>query len=63
MGLEFLQKFYLKFNPFFTTKKAGEGSGLGLHLCKEIIDKHEGTISVDTAPGKTEFKIRIPILS
>jgi signal transduction histidine kinase len=50
------------FNPFFTTKKAGEGSGLGLHLCKEIIDKHEGTISVDTAPGKTEFKIRIPIL-
>jgi signal transduction histidine kinase len=51
------------FNPFFTTKKAGEGSGLGLHLCKEIIDKHEGTISVDTVPGRTEFKIRVPILT
>ncbi len=51
------------FNPFFTTKKAGEGSGLGLHLCKEIIDKHEGTISVETAPGRTEFKVRVPILT
>ena len=50
------------FNPFFTTKKAGEGSGLGLHLCKEIIDKHEGIIAVNSIPGKTEFIIKIPII-
>jgi signal transduction histidine kinase/putative methionine-R-sulfoxide reductase with GAF domain len=49
------------FNPFFTTKKAGEGTGLGLHLCKEIIEKHYGIITVNSVPGKTEFIIKIPI--
>ena len=49
------------FNPFFTTKKAGEGTGLGLHLCKEIIEKHDGIITVNSVPGKTEFIIKIPI--
>ncbi|KJC48275.1 hypothetical protein UB31_16070 [Bradyrhizobium sp. LTSP849] len=50
------------FNPFFTTKPAGEGTGLGLSLSHDIIVKqHGGTIDVDTRPGEfTEFTIRLP---
>ena len=46
--------------PFFTTKPPGEGSGLGLHISKKIIDKHQGTITVDSEPGKTVFSIWLP---
>ena len=50
------------FNPFFTTKPAGEGTGLGLSMSHDIIVKqHGGTIDVDTAPGAfTEFRIVLP---
>jgi signal transduction histidine kinase len=50
------------FNPFFTTKPAGEGTGLGLSITHDIIVKqHSGSIEVDTHPGKfTEIRIILP---
>jgi two-component system, NtrC family, sensor kinase len=50
------------FNPFFTTKPAGEGTGLGLSISHDIIVKqHGGSIEVDTQPGAfTEFRIILP---
>jgi signal transduction histidine kinase len=50
------------FNPFFTTKPAGEGTGLGLSITHDIIVKqHAGSIEVDTEPGEfTEVRIVLP---
>ncbi len=50
------------FNPFFTTKPAGEGTGLGLSISHDIVVKqHAGSIEVDTEPGAfTEFRIILP---
>jgi predicted ATPase/signal transduction histidine kinase/tRNA A-37 threonylcarbamoyl transferase component Bud32 len=49
------------FEPFFTTKPAGEGSGLGLDIVQKIINKHQGTIEVESQPGKTTFSVFLPI--
>jgi two-component system NtrC family sensor kinase len=50
------------FNPFFTTKPAGEGTGLGLSICHDIVVKqHGGSIEVDTKPGEfTEIRVTLP---
>jgi len=49
------------FEPFFTTKAKGEGTGLGLSISARIVEKHGGTIRVDSAPGRTRFEVRLPI--
>jgi signal transduction histidine kinase len=49
------------FLPFFTTKAVGEGSGLGLHIVKQIVEeKHDGKISFKSMPGKTTFTVELP---
>ncbi|WP_010473595.1 sensor histidine kinase [Acaryochloris sp. CCMEE 5410] len=49
------------FEPFFTTKPPGEGSGLGLDIVRKIIDKHQGTLSLDSVPGRTTFSVTLPM--
>jgi two-component system NtrC family sensor kinase len=50
------------FDPFFTTKQPGKGTGLGLSIAYGIIQKHGGTIIVDTSPNSgTRFIIRLPL--
>lgn len=48
------------FDPFFTTKPMGQGTGLGLDISRRIVLTHEGTIDVDSRPGRTEFTISLP---
>ncbi|MCB1142935.1 MAG: PAS domain-containing protein [Leptospiraceae bacterium] len=45
------------FLPFFTTKNVGEGSGIGLGIVKNIIEKHNGSIELFSKPGNTKFRI------
>ncbi len=49
------------FEPFFTTKQKGEGTGLGLSLCKRLMKANDGDISVESVPGKgSTFKLLMP---
>jgi len=50
------------FEPFFTTKPSGVGTGLGLSLCKGIVEEHGGTIQTESQPGQgTVFRIALPV--
>jgi two-component system NtrC family sensor kinase len=50
------------FKPFFTTKPPGEGTGLGLHICRQVIERVNGNISVESTPGNgTKFRVRLPV--
>ncbi|HEY1321152.1 MAG TPA: ATP-binding protein [Streptosporangiaceae bacterium] len=50
------------FEAFFTTKEAGKGTGLGLDIARRIIvDRHGGTISVNSRPGATTLRVAIPV--
>lgn len=54
----------LIFEPFFTTKPTGQGTGLGLDIVRHIvIDKFGGDIDLNSVPGKTEFIIKLPVVS
>ena len=50
------------FEPFFTTKPVGEGTGLGLDISwRIIVGKHHGDLTVESAPGDTRFRVRLPL--
>ena len=47
-------------DPFFTTKEVGSGTGLGLSMSQKIAKQHNGSLSVQSAPGKTIFLLNLP---
>ena len=49
------------FEPFFTTKPPGQGLGLGLDNAMRIVRKHRGHLSVNSEPGSTCFRVRLPL--
>jgi signal transduction histidine kinase len=49
------------FDPFFTTKGVGAGTGLGLDIVRRLVQRHDGEIDVDSQPGRTEFRVSLPM--
>ena len=49
------------FDPFFTTKPMGQGTGLGLDIVRRLVRHNDGEIAVESRPGRTEFRVALPI--
>jgi signal transduction histidine kinase len=49
------------YDPFFTTKGVGEGTGLGLDIVRRIMQKHRADIRLESKPGDTRFQVRLPL--
>jgi signal transduction histidine kinase len=49
------------FEPFFTTKPVGQGTGLGLDIVVRLVRHNEGEITVESRPGRTEFRVTLPV--
>ncbi len=49
------------FDPFFTTKAPGDGTGLGLDIARAHLRRHGGDIDFDSRPGRTEFRVTLPL--
>lgn len=49
------------FDPFFTTKPVGEGSGMGLSIVHRLVEHHQGSITLKSAPGHTLFRVCLPL--
>ena len=49
------------FDPFFTTKPVGKGTGLGLDIVRRLVDRNDGSIEVESEPGRTEFRVGLPV--
>jgi signal transduction histidine kinase len=49
------------FEPFFTTKEVGQGTGLGLDIVRRLVRHNDGDIEVDSRPGRTEFRVSLPL--
>ena len=49
------------FDPFFTTKSVGKGTGLGLDIARRIVNLHRGDIEFTSQPGRTVFRVRLPV--
>ena len=49
------------FDPFFTTKSVGQGTGLGLDIVRRLVRHNDGEIAVESQPGRTEFRVALPI--
>ena len=49
------------FDPFFTSKPVGQGTGLGLDIARQLVRRNSGDIEVESRPGRTEFSVSLPV--
>ena len=49
------------FDPFFTTKAVGDGTGMGLDIVRRLVFNQRGEIEVESKPGRTEFRVTLPL--